>query len=615
MRARFLFSFVATVAAVSTAAAQSKTPALTISAAGKLYPEGYYFGAESPNKRFVVVGGEDSFIRFDRKAGDWKVVSGVSVGNFVTWSPNGRFIASSYRDGAPARTIWILPVDTATGLPTGTARRITTRPGAYPAWSPDSRRIAFASSDSGRFRIVVAPFNGGTEEVVYEGTGGGGEIAWSPDGQHLMFGTLTTESVSLWHYLDLRTKQRSTFEGARYRMIGFSSDGSKIARLSQATGMLEISTPQGQLLQRFTVPARAVPYAWSATNPNEFSATQQVILKHMERAPLEGGALSSMSPIDSAPLTGIKFSPDGRQMAFWRGMASGGQRIFIANADGSGARAIGDAEFGGPGLDWSPSGREIAYVIGAPSTAVRVIDVQSGKARDLVRPAGAAAIGGAVKWRSDGLAVRYISRPKGLGDPAREAREMTLDGTDRLLASAPIASPQGEQPFFANDTLLLLKSLDRGVETVNLRTRARRVAFSGTTSPGNTYLMGVSADGAWTAFPVWDNQQSVINLFSLRTGESRRIANPLGGQLGEIYFAPDGKNLVVDICIPCRQGTEKFDIAVFPINGDAPHVLTSSQPGYREFGEQAISPDGKSVFFVGAQSWNTRIVTLTVPKQ
>lgn len=56
-----------------------------------------------------------------------------------------------------------------------------------PAWSPDGRRVAFASNRSGQFQIYVAAADGSGARPVTSLAGGATEPAWSPDGRWIVF--------------------------------------------------------------------------------------------------------------------------------------------------------------------------------------------------------------------------------------------------------------------------------------------------------------------------------------------------------------------------------------------------------------------------------------------
>jgi len=102
-------------------------------------------GIESPNGRFYLLdsyaANDSGFLRYDRQKRSWAHLGSGNHGNNPRWSPNGRFVAY-IRQGEESRDryVWILPIDTATGLAGGPSRRVSTRPGVGPvAWSPDAR--------------------------------------------------------------------------------------------------------------------------------------------------------------------------------------------------------------------------------------------------------------------------------------------------------------------------------------------------------------------------------------------------------------------------------------------------------------------------------------------
>uniref|UniRef100_A0AB33JAH3 Tricorn protease homolog n=1 Tax=Prevotella sp. GTC17259 TaxID=3236795 RepID=A0AB33JAH3_9BACT len=92
-------------------------------------------------------------------------------------SPNGQTIAFAYKGD-----IFTVPV---TG---GNARQITTNAAydSYPVWSPDGRKIAFASSREGSLDVYVVNENGGVPTRLTYNSGDEIPMAFS-DGMHVLF--------------------------------------------------------------------------------------------------------------------------------------------------------------------------------------------------------------------------------------------------------------------------------------------------------------------------------------------------------------------------------------------------------------------------------------------
>ena len=175
---------VSLVAAVSIGAQVSRPAAVRVS---DVHPRAFQRAAESPNGRFIVVSGDSGLYRYDRTKKNWTRLSDEVLG-MPAWSPDGRFLAFARRDATRASYIWILPIDSSSGLTGGPERRVTVRTAMRPAWSRDGRQLAFVSMDSGLMHLWVAPFNGGDERLVAKVAGGSPDApAWSADGKSIYF--------------------------------------------------------------------------------------------------------------------------------------------------------------------------------------------------------------------------------------------------------------------------------------------------------------------------------------------------------------------------------------------------------------------------------------------
>lgn len=610
MRAPFTHLAFLCAAAASPLVAQQPVGEMKVTPVSDLRADWLSEGVVSPNGRFFVIRSyaTNAFLGYDRVTKRWTSPRGAELGRLLRWSPNGRFLAFvRQREDQRGQYVWVLPVDTTTGLPNGTARRISTMPGLSPAWSPDSRRIAYVSNDSGRMRVVSVPFNGGDEQVLFDGPGGGGAVDWSADGKSVVANYAEPGKAPRRLRVIVETKRTESFPVVGQPRLWLSPDGTRYVDYDDATSRLLFTSPiDGRPLQTARLSPMMHLMGWSS--PNEMWALEHVTPSTVQRVSMPSGEIRSITPVDSVVMSHVRYSPDGKQFAFVRN-ARGVAGLYVATDDGSNRRRIGNST-GIATIAWSPSSKQIAYVTLDPVAAVHVVDVASGTDRELVRVSKPAELAPRLRWRNDGLALRYITAPLGGPPVVREAREVSLDAKDRSLVKFDKPSPQAEAHFI-NDTLLLTRDRS-GIKAVDLRSGAMRPLYTGAVRGRGEF--GLSADGSWIVFAGDNGENMAPRILSLVSGETRMIPYALSGELADMSFHPDGRHIIASACTTCNGGVEKWDVVQIPTNGDPTRVLTASEPSYKDFGFPSVSPDGKSVIFGAEHSYNTRIVTLTIPK-
>jgi Tol biopolymer transport system component len=135
------------------------------------------------------------------------------------------------------------------------------------------------------------------------------------------------------------------------------------------------------------------------------------------------------------------WSPDGSRIAFigWD-LASGGEppspvRLYVANADGSDAKALGPENVDGPA--WSPDGSEIAFVDTERGAIMAIHPDGTSERRiiDAARLVGGVHLVYGATWSSDGTEIAFMAGPDSTGTHIYVA---SRDGSDvRQVTDGP----------------------------------------------------------------------------------------------------------------------------------------------------------------------------------
>ena len=98
-----------------------------------------------------------------------------------------------------------------------------------PAWSPDGRRLAYVSFETGKAVVMLQDVASGERRAVASFRGSNSAPAWSPDGRRLVV-TLTRDGVSQLYLMDLAGEnlRRLTNSAAIDTEATFSPDGQQL---------------------------------------------------------------------------------------------------------------------------------------------------------------------------------------------------------------------------------------------------------------------------------------------------------------------------------------------------------------------------------------------------
>jgi len=229
-------------------------------------------------------------------------LSDDAVGFGMSWSPDGRRIAASFKANG-GWNIGLLDVEQGAVTYLTNDAHVNTEP----AWSPDGRRIAFASDRAGgSLQIYIINADGTDIRALTSGDGEASHPSWSPNGQQIAFQVRHPEQTAFIQVVDL--------------------NGSVVKEIMSSSGSLE----------------------WPTFSPDGNS-----LVCYEDQLEL-GSQLTIISLLgESAPLKTLgyglfpEWSPDGKQIIF---STSAGEdldsdEICVINTDGSGFKNLTSNEF------------------------------------------------------------------------------------------------------------------------------------------------------------------------------------------------------------------------------------------------------------------------------
>lgn len=296
----------------------------------------------------------------------------------LSWSPDGKFIAAAewFAQKKPSHIVLFSPE-------TGEKQNLTTSPDQYwsdstPAFSPDSKSIAFVRENTPiTGDIYVVPVNGGEpHRVTYDNARHTfssaivGGVAWTADGKEIIFSSTRGGTPSLW---------RVSISGGEPERLSVGGDNTFYPSISLRGNRLTYTQMSGGTpLYRIEVP----------------TAKGQ----HGQPVKLVASTREDQSP---------SYSPDGKKIAF-HSDRSGNMEIWMCDSEGQNLSQLtffGKGQAGTP--QWSPDGNQIAFDYRAEDRAdVYVVTVAGGVPRRITTESSDDSV---PSWSRNGKYIYFAS--------------------------------------------------------------------------------------------------------------------------------------------------------------------------------------------------------------
>jgi Tol biopolymer transport system component/DNA-binding winged helix-turn-helix (wHTH) protein len=417
--------------------------------------------------------------------------------NQMSWSPDGKsLIFSEALDNSAKARLSVL------SLADLTARPLTSphnqRFDCDPVFSPDGAKVAFASGPMGAFLsdLFVLKISGGEPLRLTVGNSGG-DAAWMPDGEEIVFDSPAGGFRGLW---------RISASGGRAQQIAVS--GTAIGP--------SISRSGSQLAYRT---AKVWDTIWRLDLKDE---------RHALAPPVR---LLSGRGVIWKP----SYSPDGSKIAFESDRMGCGD-LWMCDKDGSNCTQLTDLHGTSATARWSPNGRFLAFEsITQDYWQLGIRELPDGTPHMLTTFRDTN--NGAPNWSRDGKWIYFYSGHDGGG---YQLWKIPMNGGSPVRVTTNggvygIESKDGRFLYYAkySECGIWKKSLDSGEET--------RLPIS----VCNWYEWDLTRDGIYFENPNF-SPNGRIEYFDFAHGQTTPILalDKRASLFGGLALSPDGKSLI-----------------------------------------------------------------------
>jgi Tol biopolymer transport system component len=252
-----------------------------------------------------------------------RLIASTMTDSNAQYSPDGKKVAfASTRSGR--MEIWMCDADGANSVP-------VTSLGTYsgtPRWSPNSQRIVFDSNAGGRYQIFVVDASGGVPRQLTDTPTNEATPSFSWDGKRIYFSSLRTGQWEVW---------------------SMAADGGQPAQVTKTGGFAPLESADGRVYyQKF----QGVSDVWTvrvgggdetrvieSVGQRQFAVAADGIYcirvteqgRRLQFFDFASGKLRDLAPVDHPTGLGLTVSPDGRSLMYTQLDQVGSDLMLIEN--------------------------------------------------------------------------------------------------------------------------------------------------------------------------------------------------------------------------------------------------------------------------------------------